>query len=102
MQILRPSSVILVPRQEILSRALVVDDSHLQRKILSASLVRWGFLVDAASSGAEALEICRSNPTDLVVCEWLMPNMNGLTFCQAFRAIATAKLRLFYLGELAQ
>ena len=55
----------------------MVDDSQLQRKILSASLVRWGFLVDAASSGAEALEICRSNPLDLVVCEWLMPNMNG-------------------------
>ena len=75
----------------------MVDDSHLQRKILSASLVRWGFLVDVASSGAEALEICGSNPPDLVVCEWLMPNMNGLTFCQAFRAIPRENYGYFIL-----
>lgn len=97
MQISRSSSAKLEPRLDIPSRALVVDDSRIQRKILSASLVRWGFVVDVASSGAEALEICYMNPPDLVVCEWMMPNMNGLAFCRAFRAIPRENYGYFIL-----
>ena len=97
MQISKSSFAKLEPRLDIPSRALVVDDSRIQRKILSASLVRWGFVVDVASSGAEALEICYINPPDLVVCEWMMPNMNGLAFCRAFRAIPRVNYGYFIL-----
>ena len=97
MQTLRSSSIKPEPQSDIPSRALVVDDSGVQRKILSASLVRWGFQVYSVSSCAEALEVCQTNPPDLVICEWMMPNMNGLEFCQAFRAIPRENYGYFIL-----
>ncbi|MDV7141249.1 SpoIIE family protein phosphatase [Tropicimonas sp. TH_r6] len=69
------------------SRVLVVDDSRLQRRILTASLKRWGFEVSEAGSGPEALEICAKTPPDFVISDWMMPGMNGPEFCQAFRAM---------------
>lgn len=68
-------------------RILVVDDSKAQRKILSLLLVRWGFGVAEAESGEDALDMCRLEPFDLVLSDWMMPGMTGLEFCKQFRAI---------------
>ncbi|MBT26530.1 MAG: fused response regulator/phosphatase, partial [Rhodobacteraceae bacterium] len=46
---------------------LVVDDSRLQRRILAASLARWGYNVIEANSAEEALELCSANQPDLVL-----------------------------------
>ncbi|RKF13611.1 fused response regulator/phosphatase [Roseovarius spongiae] len=66
---------------------LVVDDSRLQRRILIASLRKWGFRVSEAESGAAAMRICRATPPDLVLSDWMMPGMTGLEFCREFRAM---------------
>lgn len=66
---------------------LVVDDSRVQRKILSASLNRWGYSVVEAGSGEEAMDICRARAVDIVLSDWMMPGMNGLEFCKKFRAL---------------
>lgn len=66
-------------------RVLVVDDSRLQRKILCSSVKRWGFEVFEAGSGEEALTIAAEVQPDLVLSDWMMPGMNGLEFCDAFR-----------------
>lgn len=68
-------------------RILVVDDSKAQRKILSLSLVRWGYDVVEADSGEEALEKCQKEAFDLVLSDWMMPGMTGLEFCKEFRAL---------------
>lgn len=68
-------------------RVLVVDDSRVQRKILNASLKRWGFLVEEAASGLEALEKLKCATYDFVLSDWMMPGMNGLDLCRAFRAL---------------
>lgn len=68
-------------------RVLLVDDSRLQRRILSASLTRDGYEVLEAETGEQALEICRETPPDLILSDLVMPGMDGLEFCQAFRAL---------------
>lgn len=68
-------------------RVLVVDDSKAQRKILSLSLARWGYVVIEAASGEEALALCRTETFDLVLSDWMMPGMTGLDFCKEFRAL---------------
>ncbi|MEP6446221.1 MAG: response regulator, partial [Hyphomicrobiales bacterium] len=65
--------------------ALIVDDSRLQRKILSSSVKQWGFDVIEADSGDAALALCEENEPDIVLSDWMMPGMNGLEFCKAFR-----------------
>ena len=75
------------PSAGALRRVLVVDDSKMQRKILSASLSRSGYEVIEAASGQEALRICAEINPDLVLSDWMMPGMTGLEFCRAFRAM---------------
>ncbi|WP_370639383.1 PP2C family protein-serine/threonine phosphatase [Cognatishimia sp. F0-27] len=71
----------------VVSRVLIVDDSALQLKIMRTMLSKWGFEVLEASSGREALEICRLTPPDLILSDWMMPEMNGLELCRQIRAL---------------
>lgn len=75
------------PTNSAVQRILVVDDSKVQRKILSSSLKRRGYAVTEAASGFEALQICKSDPPDLVLSDWMMPGMSGLEFCEAFKSL---------------
>ena len=79
------ASQITPPDADAPYRILVVDDSRLQRKILCSSVKRWGFEVFEAGSGEEALTISAEVLPDLVLSDWMMPGMNGLEFCDAFR-----------------
>ena len=76
---------------------LLVDDSRVQRRILRALVAKWGYTVLEAASGAEALEICADNAVDFIISDWMMPGMNGLEFCQAFRALERAHYGYFIL-----
>ncbi|WP_152494269.1 PP2C family protein-serine/threonine phosphatase [Roseovarius sp. THAF27] len=78
-------------------RVLVVDDSRLQRRIINAALSRLGLEVVEAGSGTEALAICEAAPPDLVISDWMMPGMNGLELCRAFRALPREDYGYFIL-----
>lgn len=78
-------------------KVLVVDDSRLQRRILVASLRKWGFDVVEAESGEAAIALCADTPPDLVVSDWIMPGMGGLEFCRTFRALNTEQYSYFIL-----
>lgn len=78
-------------------RVLLVDDSRLQRAIISASLKKWGYAVTEAESGQEALDKVWLQPPDIILSDWMMPGMNGLEFCQAFRALPNETYSYFIL-----
>lgn len=61
---------------------LVVDDDDLQRRFLAALLDRAGVgQLYWANNGRTALEMFRRGPqVDVVVCDLLMPEMDGQTF----------------------
>lgn len=67
-------------------RVLVVDDSRLQRRLLTVHLARLDLEVIEAESGEEALALCRERPVDIVLSDWMMPGMSGLDLCLALRA----------------
>ncbi|MEM9966597.1 MAG: SpoIIE family protein phosphatase [Pseudomonadota bacterium] len=83
--------------QSAISRVLVVDDSHMQRCLLHASLSNWGFDVVEAGSGEEALTKCTRQMPDLVISDWMMPGMSGLEFCHRFREISSDLYAYFIL-----
>lgn len=76
---------------------LVVDDSRLQRKILSSSLIRWGFEVIEADSGEAAIELCLTHKPELVISDWIMPGMGGIEFCKRFKTLAHQDYGYFIL-----
>ena len=83
-----------VPRRRLI---LVVDDSRLQRRILSKSLKRWGYEIIEAASGAEAIALCHEHRPELVISDWVMPGMTGLDFCREFKALTSETYGYFIL-----
>jgi len=75
----------LAPKAGVIRHVLVVDDSRLQRKLLTLALNHWGFDVAEAASGEEALEKAAAQRPDLVLSDWMMPGMSGLDLCRHFR-----------------
>src|SRR3984893_1715885 len=68
-------------------QALVVDDSATMRQILREYLKKLGFAVTEAANGREALDVLKGMPTaDLVLVDWNMPEMDGVSFVRAVRA----------------
>jgi two-component system chemotaxis response regulator CheY len=72
---------------------MVVDDSRATRMILSRTLRESGFDVVQAANGKEALERLEREEgvLQLVLVDWNMPEMNGLEFVRAVRAIEKFK-----------
>ncbi len=58
-------------------RILVVDDDADQRAALVASLQEFGYEVDAAADGAEALARVRQRMPDLILLDLIMPAVDG-------------------------
>ncbi len=68
-------------------RILVVDDSTAVREVIRRTLMKAGYLVDAAPNGAEALSLIKDGLTpSLVVVDVMMPEMGGMELCRVLRA----------------
>ncbi|HQU71244.1 MAG TPA: response regulator [Calditrichia bacterium] len=67
-------------------RVLVVDDEQIIREIFSTSLSRWGFQVDEAADGQEALKKCEFSPYHIVITDLNMPRMDGEQLLQRIKA----------------
>jgi two-component system response regulator (stage 0 sporulation protein F) len=57
---------------------LIIDDEDTIRKLLRAVLETEGYEVTEAANGRIGLEQYRQKPTDLVITDILMPELNGL------------------------
>ena len=66
-------------------RILVVDDDPLSRRILEQALGSSGYEVESAADGQEALGRACSHRPDVVVTDWQMPRMDGLTLCRLLK-----------------
>ena len=64
---------------------LVIDDNAGMRQYLR-SILKGRYDVMAASDGREGLAVARREVPELVVCDVMMPVMDGLEFCKALKA----------------
>ncbi len=72
-------------------RVLAVDDTAAQREIIREQLQAWGFAIDVAENGADALGLARAAAAegkayDLAIVDMQMPVMDGLAFAAAIRS----------------
>lgn len=67
-------------------RLLVVEDDVDQREVLEVVFRSDGYEVLVASNGKEALEKLQQHTVDLIVCDVMMPVMNGAQLVRAVRA----------------
>ncbi|HHB77286.1 MAG TPA: response regulator [Desulfobulbus sp.] len=79
---------ILNPKQQFTGlHVLVVDDSSSIRRIISQILRRLGTRVTEAENGLQALSIIeeRTDSFDLIITDYMMPEMRGDEFCRLIR-----------------
>ena len=56
---------------------LVAEDDHSLRELMSDYLAENGYKVSQAGNGLEALEVLEQSHVDLMVCDIMMPGMDG-------------------------
>jgi DNA-binding response OmpR family regulator len=75
-------------------RVLVADDDPDFLDVTAYALRRAGFIVNAVSSGEEALDSWRSEDPDIVLLDVNMPNVPGYAVCQTIRNTSTTPVVL--------
>jgi len=68
------------------ARILVVDDDRATVDLVRLYLEREQYKVTIAFDGRTALELTASQQFDLVVLDWMLPGVDGLTVCEHVRA----------------
>src|SRR6185436_18790064 len=66
-------------------KILIADYEPSNRKILAQELVHKGFTVDTARGGKEALAKIESSPPELVILDYMMPDLSGLEVLKEIR-----------------
>lgn len=65
---------------------LLVDDSPDTRRFLTLLLKRWGYRVECAASGGEAIELVGQAVPDLIILDVMMPDMDGMEVLRRLRS----------------
>ncbi|MBW1975897.1 MAG: response regulator, partial [Deltaproteobacteria bacterium] len=69
-------------------KILIIEDSSTQALKLKLVLEEQGYSVILAKNGREGLDILRRVFCQIVITDWVMPEMNGVEFCRVLRATA--------------
>jgi diguanylate cyclase (GGDEF)-like protein len=80
-----PRKEAIVTHMEDRFPVLIVEDSTTQALRLQSVLESAGYDVAVAGNGREALERLQDDFRPLVITDWVMPEMDGLSFCRALR-----------------
>jgi DNA-binding response OmpR family regulator len=66
-------------------RILLVEDDPKLSQFIAAELSLEGYDVTVAVSGLEGLKIARETPPDLMILDWMLPEISGLDVCMRLR-----------------
>lgn len=67
-------------------RILIAEDDSISRRILEATLVKWGYDVTVTRDGDEAWDALKHpDAPNLVILDWMMPGMDGVDICRRIR-----------------
>src|SRR4051812_44834428 len=70
-----------------MTNILVVDDDKDICLILSKFLTKNGYAVSIAHTGEEGLRLLRSNDYDLILCDYKLPDFNGVELLQKIKIL---------------
>ena len=70
---------------------LVVEDEPAQREVLSYNLEAEGFRVCTAGDGEEALVLVAEEGPDVVVLDWMLPQLSGIEVCRRLKTRADTR-----------
>ena len=73
-------------------RILVVEDDPSAAETVRTKLELEGFEVEVAETGHDGIQAARANPPDLVILDWMLPDLEGTAVCQQLRGFCPAPI----------
>jgi len=64
---------------------LLVEDEPAQREVLAYNLEADGFAVTRAENGEEALMLAAEAAPDIILLDWMLPNVSGIEVCRQLK-----------------
>src|SRR5215831_9198424 len=68
------------------ARVLIADDEESQRAGLASVVQSWGYAVETASDGQEALDKITLRPVHVLITDLMMPRMDGMELLRRLNA----------------
>lgn len=66
-------------------KVLVADDDPVSRRLLQNYLQKWGYEVAVTTDGAEAWRMFEQDEFQMVISDWMMPELDGLDLIRRIR-----------------
>ena len=73
------------------AQILLVEDEPAQREVLTYNLEAEGFAVRCATNGEEAMQMVQEGLPDLVILDWMMPELSGIEVCRRIKTDGATK-----------
>jgi two-component system phosphate regulon response regulator PhoB len=70
---------------------LIVEDEPAQREVLAYNLEAEGYRIARAENGEEALLLVREETPDVIVLDWMLPNVSGIEVCRQLKSRAATR-----------
>ena len=73
-------------------KVLVVDDEESILDFITMALEHDGYQVVTATSGTQALDLFQEERPQLVILDWMLPDLDGLQVCQKLRQASSVPI----------
>ena len=73
------------------AKILIVDDEKNIVETVRYNLEKEGFATLTAANGTKALELARRDRPDLILLDWMLPEIDGLEVCRLLKQEATTR-----------
>lgn len=80
-----------------MEQILIIDDDPAIQLLLKRTLAKRGYTISVASNGAEGLAKAQELHPAMVICDWVMPEMNGIEVCRKIKGIKELSTTFFIL-----
>jgi sigma-B regulation protein RsbU (phosphoserine phosphatase) len=72
---------LIIKLKEVKMKILIAEDEKTSRTILEKTLTKAGYQVIAVEDGIKALDSIQKEVPDMLITDWMMPDLDGLELC---------------------
>jgi sigma-B regulation protein RsbU (phosphoserine phosphatase) len=80
-----------------MAQILIIDDDPAIQRVLEKAILKEGYQVQLASDGQKGIELAQTLQPSLIICDWVMPGVDGLEVCRQVKAHPNLSTTFFIL-----